>query len=112
MMIGLTVLMVVGWNGLAMGQHSDTDKKVAIEAVVDEYLNSCEIKESLMTSESKTLQRTAALAVMKQAYFRNFKEQLVEEMVAMGVEPKPYQVHYHLNAKFFEAIRPQAVAQR
>jgi hypothetical protein len=111
-MIGLAVLTVVGWNGLAMGQNGDMEKKAAIEAVVDEYLNSCEIKKCLMTSDSEVLRRTAALAVMKKAYFQNYKEQLVEEMVAMGVEPKPYQVHYHLNAKFFEAIRPQAVAQK
>lgn len=110
-LMGLTILVVMGWNSLAIGQDA-MENRQAIEAIVNDFITSCEIKAGMKESQSEALQRTAALAVMKQAYVRNFKEQLLDEMVAAGVEPKPYQVHYHLNNRFFDAIRPQTVARR
>ncbi len=111
-MVGLSVLIVVGWHSPAMGQPEDMQRRQAIEAIVDQFLNSCEIKTGLKDSQSMELQRAAALAVMKKAYIKSFKGQLLDEMVAAGVEPKAYQVHYHLNSKFFDAIRPKTVAER
>lgn len=111
-MLGLAVLMVIGWHSLARGEAEDMTKRQAIEAIVNRFLDSCEIKTGLKGSQSMELQRAAALAVMKRAYIQNFKGQLLDEMVAAGVEPKAYQVHYHLNSKFFDTIRPKTVAER
>ena len=111
-MAGLALLGVVGWNSPVLGEGDRMQNRKAIEDIVDQYIANCELKTRMKASRSPSLQRLAALAVMKQAYCRDYREQLVEEMVAVGVEPKAYQVHYHLNSRFFDAIRPHTVAQR
>ncbi|MFZ7124767.1 MAG: hypothetical protein ACOWWM_01255 [Desulfobacterales bacterium] len=111
-MMGLSILLVIGSNALAADQANAAKNRAELEAMVDDCIAKCHVKAVYMNSESKSLRRTAALAVMKEAYFKTHRQQLVNEMLAAGIEPKGYRVVYHLNARFYEAVRPQAVARR
>lgn len=91
---------------------TEAEKKAQLESIVDVYILSCENRAVLSRSGSKNLRDSAMLIRLKGTFCRHSKQELVEAMIEEGVEPKPYKVHHFLNARFYEAIRAGAVAQK
>jgi hypothetical protein len=44
---------------------------------------------------------------MKAAFFKDFKGELVEDMIEANIGTKPYKIQYYLNHKFHRVINPK-----
>ena len=99
------------WTSSAVGQQSrTTDLKSAYSAAIDEIISHCKNKSALRHSRSEHLRRTAALACMKAAYLKDYKEELIQEMIKADIGSRPYKIQYYLNQRFFNIIQPKYVA--
>ncbi|MDJ0830268.1 MAG: hypothetical protein QNI92_10475 [Desulfobacterales bacterium] len=112
-LIALAALLAVGICAEpVLSQGNTTDMEGVYNKLIDEYIASCERKSELRDSWSENVRRVAAVNCLKGAFYRNYKEELVTDLIANKVEPKPYLVRYHLNRRFYETVRPTAVAKR
>lgn len=91
---------------------AEAEKKAQLESIIDVYILSCENKALLSSSRGKNLRDSAMLSRLKGAFCRHSKQELVDAMLKEGIEPKPYKVHRYLNARFYETVRAEAVAQK
>ncbi|MDX1707641.1 MAG: hypothetical protein R3274_03500 [Desulfobacterales bacterium] len=99
----LSAMVVAGMmlNAPALGAETD---RARLEAVVDEYITACEAKSAMLNSGSEKIRRAAMLACLRATFVSRARSELVDEMVARNVAPKPYKVHHFLNARFHEVV--------
>ena len=81
---------------------NDSDMRAKLEALVDEYIDSCNAKSELLSSSSKNIRRAATVSCMKASYCSHHKAELIQEMLDSSVEPKSYKVRHFLSEKFSE----------
>lgn len=107
---GSYVVVVFLWFisvGTIGASISATENKFEIYAkFLDEIIYKCEAKASLCNSFSKTIQRDAALACMKSAYYKTFKQELITEMSKQNIKCCPHKIKYFLNQQFIDIVRP------
>jgi hypothetical protein len=107
-MILMITFLSLFWVSTAVSQQSATiDLKSAYSAAIDKIISHCKNKTDLRHSRSEHLRRTAALSCMKAAYLKDYKDQLIQEMIKADVGTKPYKIKYYLNQRFFDIIQPQ-----
>lgn len=104
--VGLFLLGVVGNGAVLAQQNTDAALKKQYAEFIDGYIKRNAAKEKLRTSSSDNLQRTAACAVMKKAFFTEYKEQLVHQMVRKNVGTSPHQMQRFLDTRFYGLVRP------
>jgi phosphoribosylpyrophosphate synthetase len=73
-----------------------------LEAIVDDYISTCEAKSALLNSSSANIRRSAMCACLKAAFCKHAKAELIDALVANNVAPKPYKVRRFLNTRFNE----------
>jgi hypothetical protein len=56
------------------------------------------------------LRRAAALSCMKAAYLKDYKDELIQEMIKADIGTRSYKIQYYLNQRFFNIIQPKYVA--
>ncbi len=103
---------MLGLNGMLGAEEQKGSQRVELLGMVDQYIASCDAKATLRDSRSEVIQQVAALATMKGAYTKAYRDKLVDDMVAAGVDAKAYQVQAHINQRFFETVRPRTIASR
>ena len=108
----ITLAMMIFTMPAVSQDIAEAEKKAQLESIVDVYIISSENKAALSSSRSKNLRDSAMLSRLKGSFCKHSKQELIEAMIAEGVEPKPYKVHHFLNARFYETIRAVAVAQK
>ena len=90
----------------ALGDNTSTvARKAKLEALVEEYITCCKAKSALRGSKSAKIRHSAMRSRMKAAYYRKFKEELVEVMLENNIEPKVYKVRYFLNDRFHRSLQ-------
>jgi hypothetical protein len=82
--------------------------------LIDEAIAHCELKNRMRDSWSKSVRRTAAVAYLKGAYFREYKKELVNDMIEEGVGKKAFKVNYYLNKRFYSVVNkaPEYIVKR
>ena len=100
-MLSVIVMAVMLMTAPALG--GDTNR-MALEAIVDQYIAACEAKSDMLSSSSVNIRKAAMRACLRATFARKSKAALVDAMVASNVAPKPYKVHHFLNARFNEVI--------
>jgi hypothetical protein len=70
-------------------------------SLVDEAIIHCEAKNKMRASWSGSVRRTAAVAYLKGAYLKEYKNDLVHDMIEEEVGEKPFKVNYYLNKRFY-----------
>ena len=90
------VVMVVP----AMGGNDVQALRVYFAKTIDKEISCCQNKRSLQTSRSDNLRMEGHRAASEALFLKSQKNELIKEMVASGLEPKPYKVHLFLNEKF------------
>ena len=99
--------------GPVLGQDTmDAKKRAELEALVDNYIASCEAKSALLSSSSETIRRSATRACLKATYCRHHHKALIDEMVKQNIDPKPYKVQRFLSEKFMDALPEYNLAER
>lgn len=107
--IVLSAMVVAGMmvTGPAFGGETH---RAELEAIVDDYISACEAKSAMLNSSSEKIRRAAMLSCLRATFARRAKSELVDEMVAQKVDPKPYKVHHFLNARFNEVVDSSQLA--
>ena len=100
------VLVGMMMTGPALGD----DKRAELEAIVNDYIASCEAKSAMLNSNSDNIRLAAMHACMRATFYRNSKTELIDEMVANNVPPKKHTVHHYLNARFSEIVSVRELA--
>jgi len=78
--------------------------RAKLEAIVDDYISTCEAKSALLNSTSANIRRSAMRACLKALFYKNIKADLIDALVANNVAPKPYKVRRFLNARLNEVV--------
>jgi hypothetical protein len=81
-----------------------------LEALVDEYINSCDAKSEMLSSRSENIRNSARRSCMKASYCRNNKEELIRDMLDRNIDPKPYKVRLFLSERFSKDSMVNGVA--
>jgi hypothetical protein len=84
----------------AMGGSDVQALRVNFAKTIDKEISCCQNKHSLQTSRSANLRMEGHRAASEALFLKSEKNELIKEMVASGLEPKPYKVHLFLNEKF------------
>ena len=92
------------------GPARGSDNRAQLEAIVNQYIATCEAKSVMLTSSSENIRRAAMLTCLRATFCRNSKAVLIDEMVAKHVAPKEHTVHHYLNARFKEVVSPTKLA--
>lgn len=79
---------------------NQTEVRAKLEALVDEYINSCDAKSELLSSRSENIRNSARRSCMKASYCRNNREELIQEMLDRKIDPKSYKVRLFLSERF------------
>ncbi len=96
-------------TGPAIGGETN---RAELEAIVDDYISACEAKSAMLNSGSENIRRAAMLSCLRATFCRKARSELIDEMVAKNVEPKPYKVHHFLNARFNDVVDSKQLALR
>lgn len=101
-------LAVMLWVSQAMsGQTDATVRKAAYANLLDRCIARCDEKSALRNSRSEKLRQTAAMACLKSAYLKNYREKIIQEMMISNVRPCQYKVQYFINSMFYKILRPE-----
>jgi hypothetical protein len=99
----ITVFLLTAFVCAVSALASDKDEaevRAKLEALVDEYIDSCNAKSDLLGSNSENIRRSATVSCMKASYSHHNKVELIQEMLDSNVEPKQYKVRHFLSEKF------------
>lgn len=107
--IMLSVMVMAGMmaKGPALGGETN---RASLEAIVNNYISACEAKSAMLNSSSENIRRAAMLSCLRATFCRKSKSELIDEMIARNVKPKPYKVHHFLNARFNEVVDSNQLA--
>ena len=86
--------------------------RAELETIVDKYIAACEAKSAMLDSRSENIRRSAMRACLRASFCRTSRAELIDELVARNVEPKPHKVHHFLNARFNEVVNNTDLASR
>ena len=104
----LIALLCLLWTSSAVSQQPGTiDLKSAYSAAIDKIISRYKSKTVLRNSRSANLRQAAALSCMKVAYFKDYKDELIKEMIKADIGTKPYKIRHFLNQSFFGVIQPK-----
>lgn len=90
--------------------ENEAEVKAKIEALVDEYINSCNAKSELLSSRSENIRRSARRSCLKASYCRHNREELIQDMLDSKVAPKPYKVQLFLSERFSKDSATNGIA--
>ena len=107
----LSAMVAVGMVFTVPALSGETHR-AELEAIVDKYIAACEAKSAMLDSRSENIRRSAMRACLRASFCRTSRAELIDELVARNVEPKPYKVHHFLNARFNEVVRNTELATR
>ena len=104
-----TALMVVltlifGFN--AVCEETTAASAVGVyEQLLDQYIAKCDAKLEMKSSSLENVRRAAAVAMLKGAFVKTYREELIDNMIEDEVEPKSYKVQLYLNERFYSLVR-------
>lgn len=75
------------------------------ETCINRQIEKCENKKAYRCSRSSEMRKLAALSGMKATYLREYKRELINDMVQDQTGSKSYQIQYYLNKRFFDIAR-------
>ena len=104
--------MVVAGMMLTVPALSGEIHRADLEVIVDKYIAACEAKSAMLDSRSENIRRSAMRACLRATFCRTSRAELIDELVASNVDPKPHKVHHFLNARFNEVVAAREQASR
>ena len=105
-----TVLLVLGGAMIGLSGEADQIKPSLIYgAFVDDYIQKCQIKATLLNSSSLNIRKNAMRATVKGAYMRHNRVKLVKYLMEKNVSLNPRRIKYHLNQQFAKVVQPNEV---
>jgi len=84
----------------ALGDNDSQASRVYFAKAIDKEISCCQNKQFLRSSKSDSLRMKGHREASKAIFLKAHKNILIDEMVAAGLEPKPYKVDLFLNQEF------------
>lgn len=82
-------------------QGGDSQELAAYyERIIAEEIQDCRRQSELRSSRSPNLRMKGHREASKALFLETHREQLVDSMLALGLNPKTYKVHRYLNDRF------------
>jgi len=104
------VLLIFGTVQAGFSGGSDTIKPSLIYgAYIDNYVQKCEYKASLLDSGSLNIRKTAMRATVKGAYLKANRTELIRHLMAVNAPLNADRIAYHLNQLFVRSVQPKEV---
>ena len=105
----ISVLMValylcVGYSAVG-GETSDAEMTEVFAKLLDRHIARCDAKMEMKTSRLDNIRRAAAIATLKGTFAKNYRAELIDDMIEEGVDPKDYKVRLYLNERFYTLVR-------
>ena len=105
----LTVLMVtlaLFHAFSAVGEEARAEEEmIVLESLLDQYIAKCDAKQEMKASNLENVRRAAAVAMLKGAFVKTYRQELINGMIEDGVEPKVHKVQLYLNDRFYRLVR-------
>lgn len=105
-----TVLLVFGIAQAGVSGGSDTIKpSLVYGAFLDNYVQKCECKASLLDSGSLNIRRIAMRATVRGAYLKANRTKLIRHLMELKAPLNTNRIKYHLNQQFAKSVQPNEV---
>ncbi len=105
-----TVFLVFGIAQAGLSSGSNTIKPSLIYgAFLDNYVQKCEFKASLLDSGSLNIRKTAMRATVRGAYLKANRTKLIRHLMEVNAPLNPNRITYHLNQQFADSVQPAEV---
>jgi len=98
------VTLVLGFNAVC-GETLSKQTENAYQQLLDQYIARCDSKIEMKESSMGNIRRAAAIAVIKGAFAKTHREDLIIDMIQKEVDPKSYKVDVFLNDRFYSIVR-------
>jgi hypothetical protein len=100
-LVAVTTLVVIALLVVpAMGGDEATTERLVYENAIDEEIAQSRQMTSLLTSRSENLRMKGHREASKAMFLEAHRDRLVDDMVALNLEPKDYKVERFLNERF------------
>jgi hypothetical protein len=76
-------------------------KKTYIENKIDQIIAACNEKSEMANSKHPNIRKIGALAIKKSDFCQNNKQQLIDEMIKVNLNPKSYKVNFSALRRYF-----------
>jgi hypothetical protein len=104
----LTVIVVaftLTFGFSAFGAETQPSHKASLyEQMLDQFVDNCEAKIGMIRSKFDNIRRDAGIAVVKGAFAKTYRKELVNRMRQDEVSPKFYKVKLYLNNLFYSLV--------
>jgi hypothetical protein len=100
------VCIILFWAPMVSAQEvSPADLETYFSKMIDNKIACCQKTASFRHSRHQNIRQDADCAWLKQAYYREYKKELVKEMISKHVGTKPHQIDYFLIKSFYNTVR-------
>ena len=100
----ITLTLIFGFS--AIGGETNAVQTVDLyEQLLDQYIEKCDAKLEMRASNLENVRRAAAVAMLKGAFVKTYRKELIGGMIEDRVEPKSYKVQLYLNDRFYSLVR-------
>lgn len=100
----VTLALMFALNAVA--EETSTSQPADIYGqLLDHYIAKCDAKLEMKDSGLNNIRRAAATAMLKGAFAKAYRTELISSMIEDGVEPKAYKVQVYLNDRFYSLVR-------
>ena len=84
------------WSSPVAGQSPESANLTAVYSdAINDAIVRCKSKTAFRNSRSEKLQRAAAISSMKAAFFKDYKDEIIDDMVKADIGTKPYKIQYY-----------------
>ena len=100
----VTMALVFAFNAVA--EETSTNQTTDVYGqLLDQYIARCDAKLEMKDSSLNNIRKAAATAMLKGAFVKTYRAELISGMIEDGVEPKAYKVKVYLNDRFYSLVR-------
>lgn len=100
----VTLMLIFGFS--AVCEETNAGQVVNVyEQLLDQYVANCDAKLEMKASNLENVRRAAAVAMLKGAFVKTYRNELISSMIEDEVEPKSYKVQLYLNDRFYSLVR-------
>ena len=102
----LCITVLLNWiNPCISKSLNDTKRAKAYSDIIDGVISRCQAKSALINSGSYHIRTIAVRSTLKSAYLQSHNDDLISYLMTNKISLNKDQVMYHLNHKFFDAVR-------
>ena len=105
-----TIFLVCGNNLTGFCRDvTNAQRLLMYSACIDDCIFKCEAKAKLLARPSLNIRKDALRAIIKGAYYRCNRNELIKYLMEQNVPLNHHRIKYHLNQKFIESVHPYEV---